>query len=279
MLDKVNELKALLLDKSGKLFQRRSSLERFFLDYSLKTHRTDDGIDPHVVAYSDPNSLIAEQYKALCTKLFVGNTETAMKTVAVTSSQPGEGKTTTVSNLAAALASNFKQKVIIIDADLRRPAIHKFFGIPKSPGLVDILKGSADYRQFTEEPAVRNLFVIPAGSPTENPGGLLNSIGIKVLLSRIASKFDIVIFDTSPVLKTADAQAVGAFCDAVLFVVKANVTPRHMIEDAFATLKDTSGMPHACLLTNTRRVLDYYSYWTNPDYRHYYNESQRQPSA
>ncbi len=279
MLEKVSELKSWLLRAPQKLIEQRSTVERFFLDYSLQRHRTPDGVDPHVVAYSDPNSLIAEQYKALCTKLFVGSAETKLKVVAVTSSQPGEGKTTTVSNLAATLASNFKQKVIIIDTDLRRPAIHKFFGVPKSPGLVDILKGSADYRQFTEEPAVRNLYVIPAGSPTENPGSLLNSAGIKVLLSRIASKFDIVILDTSPVLKTADAQAVGAYCDAVLFVVKANVTPRHMIEDAFATLQDTSGMPHACIMTNTRRVLDYYSYWTNPDYRRYYRESQHQPGA
>ncbi len=245
--------------------------ERFSTDYSLKPRRTDDGIDPHVVAFSDPNSYVAEQYKALCNKIFTKHEGgLAYKTVVITSAQPGDGKTTTASNLAATLAKNFKQKVLLIDGDLRRPAVHTFFGIPKSPGLTDILKGSIGHQQFVEEPAVRNLYIIPAGSDTGNPGGLLNSIAIRVLLTRIASKFDTIIFDTSPVLKTADAQSLGAHTDAVLFVVKAGVTPKHMIEDAFALLKDTSGMPSACIMTNTRRMLDYYSYWTNPHYRQYY---------
>ena len=250
-------------------------ISKLSLDYVVGEKRTGDGISPEVVAYSDPNSVIAEQYKAICSKFFAASSdEKPFRSLAVTSSQPAEGKTTTVANLAAILSTNFKKKVMIIDADLRRPAIHKFFGIPKSPGLVDILKGTADFRQFTAEPAVRNLFVIPAGSYTDNPGGLLNSVGIKVLLTRISSSFDIVIFDTSPALKTADAQAVGALCDKNLFVAKAGVTPQHMIEESFATLADTSGMPDACIVTNTNRVLDYYSYWTNPSYREFYLEGR-----
>ena len=265
-----------LIQKFQKSFKEKSPLFRngVLFDYLLKEDRTEDGVDPHVVAYSDPNSLIAEQYKALCTKLFVNKRKSELKTVAITSAQPGEGKTTTVANLAATLSANFKQKVMVIDTDLRRPALHTFFGIDKSPGLVDILKGKVDYQQFVENPIIRNLHIIPAGSSVSNPGVLLNSTALKVLLTRMAGKFDVVLFDTSPVLKTADVQAVGSLCDSVIFVVKAGVTPRHMIEDAFTVLKGTSGMPDACILTNTKRVLDYYSYLTNPNYRQYYLEAQ-----
>lgn len=245
----------------------RSVSAEFFLNSS----RSSDGIDPHIVSFVDPDSYVSEQYKVLCTKIFGKNGEkVAPRSIVITSAQPGDGKTVTACNIAATLVKNFKQRVLLIDADLRRPAIHSYFGIPRSPGLTDILKGTIGYQQFVEEPAIRNLNIIPAGTETSNPGGLLSSIGLKVLLSRISNKFDTVIFDTSPVLKTADAQIIGAYSDSVYFVVKAGVTPRHMVEEAFALLKDTPGAPAGCIMTNNQRIPDYYSYWTNPHYRHYY---------
>jgi capsular exopolysaccharide synthesis family protein len=258
------------------LFERGVEiLESAASEYILKPGTTEDGIDPSVIPYSDESSHIAEQYKTLCTKIFVAvEADKRPKSLAVLSSQPNDGKTTTAVNLAATMATSFKQKVIVIDSDLRRPSVHRYLGLPKGPGLVEILQGIQDYRQFTEKPAVRNLYVIPAGGATDSPGTLLNSVGMKVLLSRLTGKFDVVIFDTPPVMRTADAQAVGALCDYRLFVIKAGVTPRHAIDEAFTTLNGTSAMPHSCILSNARRALDYYSYWTNKSYREYYQETQ-----
>lgn len=250
-------------------------LESATNEYLLKSSPEADGLDPSLVPFTDPGTHIAEQYKTLVTKLFVTpEPEDRPKSLAILSAQPNDGKTTTALNIAATLVTAFKQKVVVIDSDLRRPSIHQYLGIKKTPGLVDILQGTQDYRAFIESPVVRGLFVIPAGAATDSPGSLLNSAGLKVLLSRLTGKFDVVIFDTPPVMRTADAQAVGALCDYRLFVVKAGATPKHSVEEALSVLQGTAAMPDSCLLTNSRRMLDYYSYWTNPSYRSYYQDTQ-----
>lgn len=244
-------------------------------EYTLKEEFTTDGVDPSVIPFSDASSHIAEQYKMLCTKIFLSDeNKQRPKSLAVMSAQPSDGKTTTAVNIAATLATSFKQKVILIDSDLRRPRMHSFFDIPRSPGLKEVLEGVQDYRKFTEEPAVRNLHVIPAGNPCESPAVLLNSAGMKVLLSRLAGKFDVILFDTPPIMRAADAQALGALCDYRLFVVKQGVTPKHMIEEALSTLAGTGASPDSCVVTNVQRALDYYSYWTNRSYREYYQETK-----
>lgn len=265
---KVEEILAQVVERVD---QVRQVINRISSDYFLPPGRTEDGIDRSIVSLSDPNCLISEQYKSICTKLFwTPEGKQDYKTLLFTSAQPGDGKTTTACNVAATLAQNFRQKVLLIDADLRRPAVHNYFGLPRSPGLSDILRGTIDHVSFIQSPAVRDLYVIPAGSATNNPSHLLNSLALKVLLEKLKSEFDVVIFDTSPVLKAADAQVLGGHCDAVLFVIKANSTPKHMVDDSLALLKDTSAMPKATIMTNTSRAIDYYSYWTNADYRQYY---------
>ena len=232
----------------------------------------EEGVDKRVISYCDTNSYISEQYKSIVTKLLGHGEAPAIKSLVIASSQSGEGKTTTVCNLASTLALNFDKKVIIVDGDLRRPGVHKYFSLESKPGLSDALESGENYRKFTFKTQIENLFVMPAGKTTKAPTTLLHSENMAELHKTLTEDYDIVIYDTSPVLNTADAQALGTFADAVLFVVQADKTPKHMIDEALATLKDTDAEPDACILTNSTKKLDYYSYWTNYRYRQYYNE-------
>lgn len=264
------------LDSFKRLWQKGCEVfESATNEYVIKAGPTKDGFEPSVIPFSDASSHIAEQYKTLCAKIFLSDEENRPKTLAVMSAQPNDGKTTTAVNIAATLATSFKQKVMLIDSDLRRPKMHTFFHVDRKPGLKEILEGTQDYRKFTEEAAIgKNLYLITAGGSCESPGLALNSAGMKVLLSRLVGKFDVVIFDTPPVMRAADAQAIGSLCDYCLFVVKEGVTPKHMVEEALTSLAGTGAVPDACILTNAKRTLDYYSYWTNSSYREYYQETQ-----
>ena len=244
--------------------------DRFTFQYVIPEEFTEEGLDGHLVAITDPESYIAEQYKALCSKFISTTQNEAARSILVTSAQPGEGKTTTVCNLAATLALTFHKKVLVIDTDLRRPAIHSYCNIPKEPGLREVLEGKVPLGYFTLKALVSGLYVIPSGAGGGSPSEMLNSDRMKRLLSSVYEQFDHVILDAPPVLKAADAHAIGAMSDYVLFVVEAGATPRAMIEEAFSLLENTGAMPKGCVLNSAERAPDYYSLWTNSRYREYY---------
>ena len=248
-------------------------IQKFNKQYSVSTGVFDEeGVDKRVVSNCEPNSYIAEQYKSLATKLLGYGETPQVSCLTIVSSQPGEGKTTTACNLAASLTINFDKKVLIVDGDLRRPSIHKYFSVSSKPGFSNAIQSDEDYRHFVQKSQIPNLYIMSAGSMVNNPTTLLNSSKMAELHKTLVEDFDIVIYDSSPVLNTADAQALGTLSDVVLFLAQAEKTPKHLIEEALATLKGTEAAPDACILTNVSKKLDYYSYWTNYRYRQYYNE-------
>lgn len=229
--------------------------------YVVRTARGKDGVDGRVITYTDRYSHIAEQFKILRTNLYALSPENPIKTVMITSSHAWEGKTITACNLAASLSMDKEKRTLIIDADLRKPAVHDMFGVPQEPGFADILTGAVSLEKFIVKPAVGDLYIIPAGTVADDPAVILSQANIEPVINKLKPKFDYIIFDTPPVLEFTDASILGSMCDAVIPVVKASVTQERALEDAFNMLNEAQAKPKACILTNAYEPLDSHYYF------------------
>lgn len=238
--------------------------------YVIKSQRTEEGVDGRLVAYVDKASYIAEQYKVLRTNLYSLSFAKPVKTLILTSAQPKEGKSITSCNLAVTLSLDTEKKVVLVDADLRRPSVHELFGIPKKPGFCDVLNGDVDIETLTQKPLIGNLYIIPSGTPNANPSEMLSLVKKKGIIDLLKSKFDYTIFDTPPVINVTDASILGSLCDAVILVVKAGVTQKNMIEEANNMLIEAQAKPKACMLTSVHFLLDSFKYFYS--YRYYYKK-------
>ena len=233
--------------------------------YVVKKPRDKDDIDGRVLAYTDKTSYIAEQYRVLRTSLYSLAYEKTIKTLTITSSQSGEGKTVTCCNLAMTLALDTEKKILLIDSDLRKPHLHRLLKVERKPGLSDVITGKTDIKRFTAKPAIGNLYVIPSGTTVPNPAELLRYARLKKIITDLKQEFDYIIFDTPPTLNVTDSSVIGSMCDAVILVVKAEMTQKSMIEEAFSILKNAQAKPLGCILVSFH-VPVYYAY----RYKRYY---------
>ena len=185
-----------------------------------------------LVAGLAPTSLAAEQYRQLRTRLAHAEGANNLRTVLVTSPQKGEGKSVTSANLALTMAQELQRRVVIVEADLRKPSMQQLFGLPPGPGLTDYLSGAAELKDVMRFLPDHNLTVIHAGSTATNPAELLGSTAMRRLLDSLRTRFDRVILDTPPVLPLADVAVLAPLVDGALMVVRAGVTPKPAIENA-----------------------------------------------
>lgn len=189
-------------------------------------------LNPLLVAGLSPKSLAAEQYRQLRTRLSHSEGATALRTILITSPQKGEGKSITAANLALTMAQELQRRVVLVEADLRKPSLQQLFGLPSGPGLADFLAGACELRDAMKFLPDHNLTVIPAGAMPTNPAELLGSTAMRRLLDQLRSRFDRVILDTPPVLPLADVAVLAPIVDGTLLVVRAGVTPKPAIENA-----------------------------------------------
>ena len=185
-----------------------------------------------LVAGLAPKSLAAEQYRQLRTRLAHAEGAGNLRTVLVTSPQKGEGKSVTSANLALTMAQELQRRVVIVEADLRKPSMQHLFGLPAGPGLTEYLAGAAELKDVMQFLPEHNLTVIHAGSTATNPAELLGSTAMRRLLDALRTRFDRVILDTPPVLPLADVAVLAPMVDGMLMVVRAGVTPKPAIENA-----------------------------------------------
>jgi capsular exopolysaccharide synthesis family protein len=189
------------------------------------------GIDPLLVAATEPGSTAAEQYRLLRTRLEGDEAGRRAQMLLVTSPRVGEGKTTTSANLALTMAQDFQQRVVLVEADLRRPTLAALFGLPQGPGLVDVLVGAAQLEDALMPVPDRHLVVLPAGLPAARSTELLASTMMHRILTSLRAQFDRIVFDTPP-LAVADTHVLARVCDGILVVVRAGQTPKPAIERA-----------------------------------------------
>ena len=189
-------------------------------------------LNPVLVAGLAPKSLAAEQYRQLRTRLSHAEGASTLRTVLITSPQKGEGKSVTAANLALTMAQELQRRVILVEADLRKPSLQNLFGLPPGPGLAEYLSGAVELKDVMRFLPDHNLTVIHAGSAPTNPAELLGSTAMRRLLDQLRTRFDRVLLDTPPVLPLADVAVLAPLVDGTLMVVRAGVTPKPAIENA-----------------------------------------------
>ncbi|MDP8263825.1 MAG: CpsD/CapB family tyrosine-protein kinase [Candidatus Ancaeobacter aquaticus] len=182
-------------------------------------------ISSKIIAHSDPRSPITEAYRTLRTNLNYINKDKNLKTILVTSCRPEEGKTLTAVNLAITLAE-IGNNVLLVDTDMRRPAVHSMLNINKDPGLSDVLRGNYSWDKALVRTGIDNLTVLPAGHIPKNPSELIGTEKMKDLLKEQSNFFDIIFLDSASVLTVTDASILSTMVDGILLVILADKTPR-----------------------------------------------------
>lgn len=183
-----------------------------------------DGMLPKLT-HIYPLSAMAESYRILRTNILFALRDNPFKTLMVATGRPGQGGTTTICNLAIALAQIGK-RIILIDADMRRPSLHKFFGVHNEVGLSNILQGSCKLTDAFQKTDIDNLIVIPGGPQPLNPSELLGSDRMREIVAMLEEHCDLVLFDTPSTVVFSDGPMLASWIDAVIMVVSANQAPR-----------------------------------------------------
>ncbi len=221
-----------------------------------------------------PQSQMAESYRALRTSLLLSNLGAPPKVVMVTSARPQEGKTTTSINTAIVLAQK-GVRVLLIDADLRRPSVHKTLGMGPRSGLSNVLTGTATLQQtVTTSPVLPNLFILPAGSPPPNPAELLASSHMRDLLVELREQYDHIVIDTPPTLSVTDAVVLSPRADATILVIRSGQTTKQALRRSRDILMQVNAHVAGVLLNAVDLTSpDYYYYYEyQGKYGHYYQE-------
>jgi capsular exopolysaccharide synthesis family protein len=192
-----------------------------------------------IVSLVDPASFAADQYRSLRHNVERLRRDAGSRVFAVTSPGPGDGKTVTTLNLAGALAQCRELKVLVIDADLRRPAVATYLGLKddESPGLADLLDADYAIEQVTRRLERFNLCVVPAGSPRAAAYELLNSARLESTIAEATRRYDYVLVDTPPLVPLPDCRLVAKCVDGFLLVVAAHRTPRKTVARALDMLE------------------------------------------
>ena len=204
-------------------------------------------VEPSLVAFHAPRAAESEVYRVARTSLMVSNRKGSVQTMMMTSPQPGDGKSTTISNLAISFARAGK-KVLLIDADMRRPVIAGLFGINDQPGLSDVLVGEKTLEESAVESVVPGLSVLPNGQATSVPAELLESQRLSLLLKDARRQYDLVLIDAPPLLAVADPAIIAPSVDAVVLTVRVNKNGRRPVENAVRVLNDIDVTPTAVVV-------------------------------
>ncbi|MCK4752101.1 MAG: polysaccharide biosynthesis tyrosine autokinase [Planctomycetes bacterium] len=230
------------------------------------------GLDMQVIVnrgqkvYLMPKSIEAEAYRTIRTAVFFGVPKEEAKTILVTSPAPGDGKSTLASNLALAMAQA-GQKILILDADFRKPMQHNIFQTDKSKGLSNVIAGAIDISQAIQQGPIKNLDVLACGREVPNPSEILNSALFAKLLENFAEQYDRIIIDSPPVGPVADSQILAATCDISLLVLRAEKSTRRQSQQARDALLSVGGRLLGCIVNDVPRKKGRYGYYSS--YGHY----------
>ena len=193
-------------------------------------------LDRHLVAALAPTCLAAEQYRSLRTRIKRAEANRSIRTMVITSPSKGDGKSLTAANLALTMGQEFQQRILLMDADLRRPTVQTLFGLGDGPGLSDVLMGGVELDDVLVTLPEYHVTLLPAGTPPSHPAEMLGSASMRRVLDTLRTQFDRILIDMPPVAPLADLQIVAPLVDGVLMIVRAGVTPKPAIEQALAGL-------------------------------------------
>jgi len=214
-----------------------------------------------LITVSEPHSPISEAYRTLRTNLDFASLDQALKTLVVTSAGVGEGKSTTLANLAV-VSAQAGRKVVLVDADLRRPAMHKLFGLGNEAGLTTLMM---DESAFSSPPlqasGIEGLSLLTSGPLPPNPAELLGSRRMEDVIAALAEGADQVFFDTPPVVAVTDAAVLATKVDGVLLVISAGKTRREYARTAVHRLAQINARLVGSVLTNVEMGTGFTGYY------------------
>ncbi|MEG0642096.1 MAG: CpsD/CapB family tyrosine-protein kinase [Clostridium sp.] len=218
-----------------------------------------------LVIRDNPKSLGAEAFRTLRTNIDFFNIDKNLKTLAITSPTPGDGKSTTISNLAIAIAQSGKS-VILVDCDLRRPVVHKLFSISNNLGITDMLVNKDSTKEYIHRTDIENLYLLPCGTKPPNPAEVLNSDKMNTIIKGLKERFDIVLLDVPPILAVADSRIVCGRADGVILLCSYGQTPKSAIVQSKHELTKIKANLIGAILTKVPQNKGNYSYYYYGDY-------------
>lgn len=187
----------------------------------------------NLITHSNPESIISEQFRTIRTNLHFIYGDKNSSTLLITSPGKWEGKSTTAANMAVSMAQQ-KEKILLVDANLRNPSIHNIFKTSNMIGLTDVLEGNVSFEEAIYPSRIGKLDILTSGDTPYNPAELLASDAMEQFLQKVGSLYDIVLIDSASVLEVSDTKIIANLCDGVVLVVRQDKTN---IENAFESKK------------------------------------------
>ena len=224
-----------------------------------------------LITHVAPKSPISEAYRALRTNIQYTHIDRSLRTLLVTSPGPGDGKSTSVANLAIVMAQ-MGSRVLLIDADLRRPVLHSLFNIDRRVGLSNVLVGRAEIADAVTSTDIENLHIMPCGALPPNPSELLGSSAMLRTLEALKQEYELVLFDSPPVIAVTDAAVLARLVDGVFLVVKAGQTSKEAAFRSYTLLNQVKAKVLGTLLNSVKVERMYGSYYYYYHY-HYYTQN------
>jgi tyrosine-protein kinase Etk/Wzc len=231
-------------------------------------------IKEQLVSHFDPKSIVAESYKTMRINMQFANVDQENKTILITSPSPRDGKTTSAANLSITMAQ-LGEKTLVVEADLRKPVLHKVFDVPAEPGLTNFLAHhEMPAKEIVRPTFIENLYLICAGKTPPNPSILLNSKRLDKLMEELKKDFTNILFDTPPAVMVADAVILASKVDALLMVISVGKTIKHLSSQARKVLGNVNPNILGVIFNNIDTKGQYYYRYHYDYYYHYYSEKE-----
>lgn len=240
--------------------------------------KSGDNLQRRMVTREDPKSPVSEAYRMLRTNILYSKADREVKTILVSSPGPGEGKSTTVTNLAITFA-NLGKKTLLVDVDLRKPVVHRMFGVNRNPGMTHYLSGHTDdFGSLAHKTEIDNLYVVSSGISPPNPSELLGSFRMRELVEDLKKEWDVILFDSPPIAAVTDATTMAQIIDSMVLVVKAGFTPKESFYRALSAIEKVQTTLTGVVLNGVSKTNSYDSYYYYYQSNDFYNESSEMES-
>lgn len=216
-----------------------------------------------LITLANARSPVSESYRALRTNIDFSSIDENLQVIMVSSAGPGEGKSTTVANLAVAYAQS-ERKTLLIDADLRKPTVHHTFSISNRWGLSSVISKQCTIEEVIQALDIPNLSIITSGVIPPNPAEMLGSNRMTAIIQHLKTQYDVILIDTPPLLAVTDAQIVASKCDGAILVVDQGRVKRDIGKKAIQNLQAVNARILGVVLNNVKRKANeeaYYYYY------------------
>lgn len=244
-----------------------------FLGIIPQIERSKDGRAQDLIIHTQPKSAVAECLRAVRTNILFMSPEKQLRMILITSSGPQEGKTTTVATLAGTMSES-GHRVLILDADMRRPRVHRIYEVSNDRGLSSLILGDTDLDGTVQPTKQPNIFVVPCGPVPPNPAELLHTARFRSILAHYSQRFDRVIIDSPPIGIVADAAVIATQVDGTVLVLKAGSTTRDLAHQSVRALNDVKARVFGAVLNNLDLEDQKYGQYYYYRYGYYYGDKR-----